>query len=361
MRLAHVPPKRSCGIAFLALCVLSACLPSAFGQDVQTIRVDVRLVRILATVKDQAGALQGSLEKTDFEVRDNGALQQIAVFERQTEQPLSIAILIDTSGSTAKELKVETESVTRFVQAVLRSGNPRDTVSLYSFNWEVVQQTGFTRDAAAVERQLRQLHGAGGTSLYDAILLAARDMEDRPGRKVQVIVTDGGDTVSRTSFVRAAEAAQLADAVVYPIQIMPVTNDAGRNIGGENALTTIALRTGGQVFQPALGAETDRAFDGILRDLRTQYLLAFYPKDVPLTVDRFHTLTVTAGNPLWKVSARNGYYGEALPAAASSGENRGGQMENPSTAIDVKPGDESVRTPRKPAPKQQQKTGKGSQ
>ena len=107
---------------------------------------------------------------------DNGVPQQIAVFERQTEQPLSIAILIDDSGSTANDLKYETDSVTRFVRAVTRSGNPQDTVALYSFNWEVVKQTGFTRDPAAIDRRLRELNGVGGTSLFDAILLASRDI-----------------------------------------------------------------------------------------------------------------------------------------------------------------------------------------
>src|ERR1035437_7681584 len=123
-----------------ALAALLICA-TAFGQEAAPIRVDVRLVHILAGVRDGSGASLGSLEKTNFEVRDNGVLQQLAVFERQTELPLSIAILVDVSGSTAKDLKYETDSVTRFVHAVVRSGNPLDMVSLYSFNWQVVQQT----------------------------------------------------------------------------------------------------------------------------------------------------------------------------------------------------------------------------
>src|ERR1019366_10667441 len=103
-----------------------------------------------------------------------------------------------------------------------------------------------------------------GTSLYDAILLASRDIENRRGRKVLVVVTDGGDTISRTDFQRATEAAQLADAVIYPVLVVPITNDAGRNIGGENALTTLSQRTGGRVFAPSAAAELDRAFAEIL-------------------------------------------------------------------------------------------------
>ncbi len=354
---ALLPPSKLA--ACLAGCLMLCGSVPAQQAAPPTFSANVQLVRILATVKDANGALVGSLEKADFAVRDNGAIQQIAVFERETEQPLSIAVLIDASGSTAKDLKYETDSVTRFVRAVTRSGNPQDAVALYSFNWEVVKQVGFTRDPATIDRQLRLLHGEAGTSLYDAILLASRDIEGRPGRKVLVVVTDGGDTLSRTSFQLAAEAAQLADAVIYPILVVPVTNDAGRNIGGENALTTLSQRTGGQVFAPTLGTELDKAFDGILRDLRTQYLLAFYPKGAPLTADRFHSLQVTvtgsSATPAWKVSARSGYYGEAV-AQSGAGSPQGNQSQS----VTVTPSDETIRTPKKPvppAPKQPQRIG----
>ena len=312
---------------------------AAFAQEEANIRVDVRLVRVLATAKDAAGSLVGSLDKTDFEVRDNGAVQQIAVFERQTEQPLSIAILIDNSGSTAKDLKYETDSVTRFLKALFREGNPEDAVALYSFNWEIVKQNGFTRNPADVERHLRTLRGQAGTSMYDAILLASRDIEDRRGRKILIVVTDGGDTTSHTDFHHALEAAQLADTVIYPILVVPITNDAGRNIGGENALTTIAQRTGGRVFAPSLGAALDRAFSEIIRELRTQYLIAYYPKDVPLNKDRFHTLDVRSRDTNLHITARNGYYGESLQDAAAAASPSAGR-------IDVS-NDETVR-PRKP-------------
>jgi Ca-activated chloride channel family protein len=326
----------------LAFILLNAAV-FVSAQDESPIRVDVRLVRILATVKDSSGALVGSLNRDDFEVRDNGVPQRIAVFERQTEQPLSVAILIDASGSTAKDLKYETDSVMRFVRALLREGNPLDAAALYSFNWEIVKQNGFTRNAAAIEHSLRMLRGEAGTSLYDAILLASRDIEDRPGRKILVVVTDGGDTISRTDFNRAAEAAQLADAVIYPILVVPVTNDPGRNVGGENALATFAERTGGRVFAPSLGAEMDTAFDQILRDLRTQYLLAFYPQNVPPPIDRFHRLDVLTRRPELRVTARSGYYGEARQETVPvySGSSAG--------PVAPAPSDETLRS-KKPQP-----------
>jgi Ca-activated chloride channel family protein len=312
----------------------------AFGQDAGVIRVDVRLVRILATVKDASGALVGSLNKDAFTLSDNGAPQEIAVFERQTDQPLSVAILIDNSGSTAKDLRYETDSVIRFLHSLFREGNPEDAAALYSFNWEIVRQNGFTRNVSTFEHSLKNLHGEAGTSLYDAILLASRDIQDRPGRKVLVVVTDGGDTISHSDFQRATEAAQVADAVIYPILVVPIQNEAGRNVGGENALTTFALRTGGKVFEPTLGRSLDQAFDQILRDLRTQYLIGFYPHAVPLTRDRFHTLDLAVTGAGLQVKARSGYYGEALPAAAT-GLNSGSV---PSGA------DESVRKRKPPAP-----------
>jgi Ca-activated chloride channel family protein len=321
-------------------CLLLSSFAIAGAQDDAVFHSDVQLVRILATVKDANGALVGSLEKPDFAVRDNGVPQQISIFERQTDQPLSVAVLIDNSGSTAKDLKYETESVMRFVRAVLKEGNPEDAVSLYSFNWEIVRQNGFTRNPAVIEKSLRGLRGEAGTALYDAILMSARDIQDRKGRKILVIVTDGGDTVSRNDFNRAVEAAQLADAVIYPVLIVPITNDAGRNVGGENALTTFSLRTGGRVFQASLGAALDQSFDQILRDLRTQYLLAFYPANVPPSNDRFHMLDVSVGQPGLQVQSRNGYYGVAQASAPAY------------TPSPNAPGSDSIRAPRPPQPKQ---------
>ena len=295
------------------MAALGWCAP-AHAQD-PVIKVNVRLVRMLVTVKDAAGQLVGSLNKGDFTVYDNGVKQDIAVFDRQTEQPLSVAMLVDTSASTGIELRYELDSVSRFLKVLLGEGNPDDTVALYSFNWEVRLLTSYTKRFARVDGMLKQLKSEGGTSLYDAIFLASHELEFRKGRHVMVLVTDGGDTTSSVNYHQALEAAQLADTIMYPVLVVPITNDAGRNVGGENALTTLAAGTGGHVFTPSLGAQLDRAFDDILRELRTQYLVGFYPKDVPPAKDRFHTLKVTVQNTPasrgLRVSTRSGYYGEA--------------------------------------------------
>jgi Ca-activated chloride channel family protein len=292
---------------FAALFVAAPAQP----QDNTVIRVNVRLVRMLVTVKDANGSLIGSLNKSDFTILDNGVKQDIALFDRQTEQPLSVAVLVDSSASTGIQLHYELDSVSKFLKALLGEGNPNDTVALYSFNWQVNLLSSYTRRFARVDQQLKQVKSEGGTSLYDAIYLASRELELRDGRHIMVVVTDGGDTTSVKDFHQALEAAQLADVLLYPVVVVPITNDAGRNVGGENALTTLAAGTGGRVFLPSLGAELDRAFSDILRELRTQYMIGFYPKDVPPTKDRFHILKVTLPGSNLRVITRSGYYGDS--------------------------------------------------
>jgi Ca-activated chloride channel family protein len=312
---------------------VSAALALAAALGAQ-IRVNVNLVRVLATVKNPAGELVGALNKEDFEILDNGVSQQIAVFERQTEQPLSVAMMVDASGSTAKDLKYEVDSVARFFKALFAEGNPKDAVALYSFNYQVTLHNSFTHNQAPLEHSLRTIQGEAGTSLYDAIFFASRHLEEREGRKVMVIVTDGGDTTSVKDFHAALDSAQLANASIYPVLVVPITNDAGRNLGGEHALTTMALGTGGRVFEPTLGLALDTAFSDIIKDLRTQYLLAYYPKDVPLTKNRFHRLQVRTRRPDLRVTARNGYYGEA---EHQESQLRQDQAENPGIALPNKP------------------------
>jgi len=130
---------------------------------------------------------------------------------------------------------------------------------------------------------------------------------------VVVVVSDGGDTISKIRFEKALEALHKVNAVMYAVLIVPVAGDAGRNLRGENALTTLTQWTGGQIFFPALGASLDDAFDTILRDLRTQYLIGYYPRNTETPKDRFHRVSVRVRLPGHSVSARNGYFSDALP------------------------------------------------
>jgi Ca-activated chloride channel family protein len=302
--------------------VLLAALRLLAAEDQPSYRVDVQLVHILATVKDGNGQIVADLGKNDFQVFDNGAPQELKIFEHHSEQPLSIAVMIDTSASTGIELKYEVDSVSRFFHALFSEGNPRDAASLFSFNWETTLVTDYTHNLDWLEGGLRGIHSDGGTSLYDALCLAAATLDDREGRHVIIVVTDGGDTTSVRTFQDALKAAHLADVVLYPVLVIPVTNDPGRNTGGENALTTMAQATGGRVFQPTLGPALDAAFLEIIRDLRTQYLLAYYPKGVPLTSDPFHRVEVKVTRPGLRVSARSGYYGETEGSRDAKGWRR---------------------------------------
>src|SRR5690242_2986702 len=162
-----------------------------FAQSDGVIRVNVNLVNVIATVRNASGELVGSLKKDDFEIFDNGVRQEIAMLQRQADQPLSIALLIDTSGSTAKDLKYETDSASRFLSSLLQEGHPEDAVALYSFNWVVREEKRFTHNYRSLETSLKALHGEAGTALYDAMWHAARDLEPRQGRKAMVVITDG--------------------------------------------------------------------------------------------------------------------------------------------------------------------------
>ena len=286
--------------------------PEAHGQTSPgkqpTFSVKVNLVRLLVSVRDQSGAVRTDLEKQDFLIKDSGTPQEIAVFERKTSLPLSVAVLIDTSGSTEKDLHYEEDSVLRFIPTLLDAGNPEDAFALFSFNWRTNLEVDYSRNRRKAEHALHALHGEGGTSLYDAVYLASDTLSDREGRHVLVAVTDGGDTTSYKHYQDALAAAQRADTVIYPIVVVPIPGDAGRNIGGEHALATLASSTGGRIFYPEGFDRLDEAFTDILRELRTQYMLGYYSRNVVEEPRRFHPVSVEVRDPSMKVSARNGYY-----------------------------------------------------
>src|SRR5579862_633539 len=291
-------------VAFCALAMAGAQskTPSVFTAE-------TRLVRLLVNVKNQAGDLIGTLNQEDFTVLDNGVRQEVKVFEHYTTKPISVSLLVDTSGSTAKDWPLEVKSLNRFLKALFGSGNERDAAALYTFNYDVTVQHDFTRNSKALENHLREIRPEGGTSLYDAIVHASRDLAHRDGRHVMVIVSDGGNTTSSKTYKDARESAQRADALVYPIVIVPISNDAGRNLGGEHALQQIASDTGGRWFDPTL-AELDRTFEEILRDLRAQYMLAYYPNELS---PGFHTVRVELSRKDLRAQTRTGYYGSSNP------------------------------------------------
>ena len=279
-----------------------------------TFRTTAPLVNLLVTVKNAAGDLIGELEREHFRVFDQGVQQDVAIFEHQTAQPLSVALLVDTSLSAKKDLRLTTQSAARFLNLLVREGNTEDAAELYSFSYQVTLLNAFTRRVARLEDNLQKLEADSGTSLYDAVYFSARDFGNRQGRHVLIAITDGTDTTSKKKYREAVEAAQRADAVVYPIILVPVSASAGRNTGGEHALETIAQSTGGKTFYATVGAQLDQTFSEILRELRTQYLIGYYPRGVTSSRNGFHLVRIEIpGKKDLRISARTGYYGDTTP------------------------------------------------
>lgn len=293
-----------CGL----LCVVLRAPAGAQGGDDVTFKVDVSLVNLLVTVVGPDGQPVADLSKEDFQVVDGGSEREIAVFERRTDRPLSIALMVDTSLSTAKELDFERAAAKRFVANVLDEPRGRDRVAVFGFSDAVAMHTGFVRSVRQLERGLGRLRAEGGTSLYDAVSLASGELRRRNGRRVMVVIADGGDTTSYGEFEEAMRAAHEVDAVIYSIIVVPVQNDAGRNVGGENALKTLSANTGGSTFIQYGTDNLDRAFDGILRNLRTQYFLGYYPPPPSSRRETFRDLEVRTSRSDTTVLSRNGYY-----------------------------------------------------
>lgn len=241
------------------------------------IKVKVDLVNILASVLDDHNRPAPDLPVEAFQVYEEGVLQKIEVFESETQLPLDLALMIDSSLSANKEIAFEKEAAAHFIRQVLRPG---DRLSVFAFDENVTQQPpNFSDNVAALQAAVRKIPPGAGTSIYDAVLLGARALERRgeERRRVIVLVTDAGETTSRADFDAARKEAVRSDVLLYTIVIRPVKTESGRNTAGEHALTTITETTGGDMFFPDTAQELDVIFDLIDRELRTQYRLAYYP------------------------------------------------------------------------------------
>jgi len=243
-------------------------------QPSTTFKVNVKLVNVFTTVTDAGGAPISSLKQDDFEVFEDGNPQQIAVFHRESELPLSIVVAIDTSLSTHGDEKLELESARRFAHAILR---PIDGLSLFQFSEIVDQLTPFTADVRVIDRAINRVRPGAATALYDTLYLGSDALMQRRGRKVMVVITDGGDTVSKVNYQEAIREAQEAEVILYSIIIVPIENSAGRDIGGEHALIQLSRDTGGKYFYASGIQQLDAAFRQISDELRTQYLIGYYP------------------------------------------------------------------------------------
>ncbi|HYL15484.1 MAG TPA: VWA domain-containing protein [Terriglobales bacterium] len=294
-------------LAAIAL-VLATSLFSFSQESSSTLKVDVKLVNVFVTVTDDHGAPVANLKKENFTLQEDGREQKVAVFDRESALPLSIVLALDTSLSTRRDLPLELQSARRFADTILR---PVDALSLYSFSEVVSEVVPFTSDLKRIDRGVDRIRLGSATALYDALYLGAQALDRRQGRKVLVVITDGGDTVSKVDYKEAVRAAQEAEAIVYSIIVVPIESSAGRDTGGEHALIQLSEDTGGKYFYASSLPQLNDAFRQISDELRTQYLLAYYPSQ-KLSDSEFRRIQVSVegvpSNSNYKVRHRTGYY-----------------------------------------------------
>ena len=298
-------------------------------DDLPTIKVDVDVVNVLASVRDKRNTLVPNLEQKDFTVLEDGKPQPIKYFTRETDLPLTIGLLIDVSGSQVNLIQIERDAAAQFFTQVLRK---KDEAFLLSFGEEAELLQDYTNSPKLLINAMRELRvsgGAGGigpgpvptmgqprgTVLYDAVYLAAQEkLKGEVGRKVIVVITDGVDEGSRLPLKEALMAAQKADAVIYSIEYEDPSfyNRGGWGIslgGGAGASTLHQLSddTGGHVYRVDRKTTLDVVFKELQDEMRSQYAIGYTPlndnKD-----GSYRKLEIKLSNKDLKAQARKGYY-----------------------------------------------------
>jgi VWFA-related protein len=298
-------------LALLVLLPLSAQAPPPPPQPVEPsdqspIQLTVTRVSVLFTVSDKKGRFVTDLSKNDFEVTENKKPQNILEFTAESDLPLRLAILIDTSNSIRERFHFQQEAATDFINTVVRT---QDKAVVVSFDTSAELVADLTNDTQKLDDAIRQLRPGGGTSLYDAIFFACRDklLQDQPRekfRRAMVILSDGEDNESHWTRDQALEMAQKADVVIYTIS----TNISGIETDGDKVLKYFAQQTGGQSFFPFKATDLAQSFENIANELRHQYDVLYRPE--PLKADGlFHPIRIRVKNRKdLIVRARAGYY-----------------------------------------------------
>jgi len=292
-------------------------MPVQQQESAPVLRVDTRLINVPVNVTDTRGVAISDLQKSDFVLREDGKLQKIAIFEREAATPLSIVMAVDTSGSVYTQFHTEKDAAKRFARDILRE---QDEMDLIAFSQDSDELVPFTNDPKRIEQGVNRLGRGDDTALYNAIYVAAGRLgESKPDaerRRILVLVTDGGDNSSKRemSYSKAVEQAQRAAAAIYPIIIVPILADAGRNTAGEHALIQMARDTGGKYFYVTEREDLKAAFAHLSDDLRTQYLLGYYAPQRGKDAS-FRRIDVALTDPATSAKAslryRTGYYPDA--------------------------------------------------
>jgi VWFA-related protein len=296
----------------LAVLVMAGAVTTSLAQnqkeqsDPSIIRSEVTRVNMLFAVTDKHGRFVTDLKKSDFTVSENKKPQTILEFTSESDLPLRLAILIDTSNSIRDRFRFQQEAANNFINSVMR---PQDKAIVVSFDTAAELAADLTSDTRVLENAVRGLRPGGGTALYDAIYFACKErlMLDQPMykfRRAMVILSDGDDNESRYSREQALEMAQRADTVIYTIS----TNITHIETEGDKIMRYLADQTGGVSFFPFEANDLNQSFENIANELRHQYNLFYRPE--PLNNDgRYHKVQIKIKNRKeLEVRARKGYY-----------------------------------------------------
>jgi len=298
--------------AFSAASVILAAR-QARAQDEPSFSSDVQVVNLLATVRNKKSEIIRDLEKDDFSLLEDGRPQAIRYFSRESDLPLTLGLMVDTSMSQVHVLDAERGASFRFLDQVLREN--KDHVFVMQFDLTVQTRqplTGSRRDLNSAltmvdtptRSQLRSQYG-GGTLLYDALVDASQDiMKQQPGRKALIVLSDGGENGSDATLDNVIDAAQRAETLIYAI----LFRDGGFGSGeGRNIMQRLAKDTGGSYFEVSKKLGIDQVYALIQEDLRSQYSLG-YVSDRPAKGAEFRRLQLTVKRPGLIVRSRDRYW-----------------------------------------------------
>ena len=276
-------------------------------ESVLTIKKRVDEVNVLFIATDKHGKFVRNLNENDFAILDDHKPPQAIVnFRRETDLPIELGLLIDTSGSVRGRFDFEQDAAASFLQNTVRPNF--DKAFVVGFNGHSQMMQDFTDNAALLAAAVHRLHDGGGTALYDAIYRAChdhliKDHEDHPSRRAIVIVSDGEDNQSELSEAQAIEMAQRAEVIIYAIS----TDDSGLILRGDKVLERIAAATGGRAFFPFRTKDIRNSFAAIEDELRSQYIISYHPADFEAD-GRYRPIEITALKKDLQVRSRKGYY-----------------------------------------------------
>ncbi len=290
---------------------LASALPALAQQQPadssQTITLEVNRSNILFTVSDRKGRFVNNLMKDEFEVFDNKRQQKILEFVTESNIPLRIALVFDTSNSISGRFRFEMETASQFLSSVLRP--EQDRALIYAFDTQPYLVHGLTNDVEALGRKLRDLRPGGGTALFDTIVYSCRDhlAKEQPRHKYRralIVIGDGEDNASHYTRDQALEMAQKSDVGIYAIS----TNITRVETGGDKLLKYFCAETGGLAFFPFKAEDLAQDFENIANELRSQYSILYRPE--PLNLDgKYHSIQIRVKQRKdVAVRARKGYY-----------------------------------------------------